>query len=134
AARVAAAALAASAAMSGACERRIASLGRGLEDATDAGAGGAVVAGSGGDGNGTGGSSSGGSGGAPAPGTGGAAQPSGTIVELPVPGDAHPFGITAGADGNLWFTEFDAGKIARMTTAGAVTELDIPTPNSGPQG
>ncbi len=38
-----------------------------------------------------------------------------------------------GRDGNLYVTEFDAGKIAEVTLpAGVVHELDIPTPNSSP--
>jgi uncharacterized delta-60 repeat protein len=53
------------------------------------------------------------------------------ITEFPVP--TSPFGITAGPDGNLWFAEETANKIARMTTAGVVTEFAIPTPNSAPQ-
>ena len=34
-----------------------------------------------------------------------------------------PLGITAGPDGNLWFTEYDAGRIGRITPAGVVTEF-----------
>jgi len=32
-------------------------------------------------------------------------------------------GITAGPDGNLWFTEFDGNRIGRITPAGVVTEF-----------
>ena len=35
------------------------------------------------------------------------------------PAEQPPFGITAGADGNLWFTERCADKIGRITPAGA---------------
>ena len=35
-----------------------------------------------------------------------------------------------GADGALWLTENAANKIARSSTAGAVTEYPIPTPGS----
>ena len=43
-------------------------------------------------------------------------------------------GITTGPDGNLWFTKTGANKIARMTTAGVVTEFTVPTPVSEPFG
>src|SRR5207244_8505500 len=44
--------------------------------------------------------------------------------------------IAAGPDGALWFTAFDGqvGRIGRITTAGAITELPTPTPNSWPLG
>ena len=42
--------------------------------------------------------------------------------------------ITAGPDGNLWFTESTANQIGRITTAGVVTEFPIPTAGSGPVG
>ena len=35
----------------------------------------------------------------------------------------RPAGITAGPDGNLWFTEFDGNRIGRITPAGVVTEF-----------
>src|SRR5262249_6395046 len=38
-----------------------------------------------------------------------------------------------GADGNLYFTEADAGRVARITTAGVITELGTPAPGSYPQ-
>ena len=37
-------------------------------------------------------------------------------------------------DGALWFTEQDAGKVGRITTAGAVTEYALPTPGALPRG
>ena len=40
-------------------------------------------------------------------------------------------GITTGPDGNLWFTEFGAGKIGRITPSGSITEFPIPTAGSG---
>ncbi len=46
---------------------------------------------------------------------------------------AGPFGIVAGPDGNLWFTEAAANQIGRITPSGAVTEFSIPTPASSPQ-
>jgi virginiamycin B lyase len=42
------------------------------------------------------------------------------------------FWITRGADGNLWATEFYDNKIARITTAGDVSEFNIPTSSSNP--
>ena len=52
-------------------------------------------------------------------------------ITLPT-ADAKPFDITRGADGNLWFTEFDGDKIGRVTAAGVVTEFAVPTPGAGP--
>jgi len=45
---------------------------------------------------------------------------------------AEPRGITIGPDMNLWVAEKFAGKIARMTTNGAVTEFELPVANSQP--
>src|SRR6266851_4598679 len=45
-----------------------------------------------------------------------------------------PEHITAGPDGNLWFTEFWTNRIGRMTPSGALTEFPIPTPDSAPRG
>lgn len=36
---------------------------------------------------------------------------------------AEAEGIVAGADGNLWFTEYGTGNIGRITPAGNVTEF-----------
>jgi streptogramin lyase len=41
-------------------------------------------------------------------------------------------GITAGPDGNLWFTEVNANKIGRLTTSGSFSEFSIPTANANP--
>ena len=41
-------------------------------------------------------------------------------------------GITAGPDGNVWFTEPKSGQIARISPAGAVTEFPVPTADSAP--
>ena len=38
-----------------------------------------------------------------------------------------PYDITAGADGNLWFTDYIANEIGRMTPAGVVSRYPIPT-------
>src|SRR5438128_4383881 len=46
-----------------------------------------------------------------------------------------PWGITAGPDGNLWFTESDqVGNIGRITPTGMITEFPVPTPSSFPNG
>jgi len=39
--------------------------------------------------------------------------------------DAEPRGIVTGPDGNLWVTE--AGKVARLTPSGVITEFDPPS-------
>lgn len=38
---------------------------------------------------------------------------------------SNPNAITTGPDGNLWFTELNASKIGRITTAGSVTEYPL---------
>src|SRR3954467_12232651 len=40
----------------------------------------------------------------------------------PGPLAATPIGIAAGPDGNLWFTEFNAARVGRITPAGVITE------------
>src|SRR5204863_116312 len=50
---------------------------------------------------------------------------------LATPG-SRPLGITAGSDGAVWFTEFKANKIGRITRDGKITELSISTPNGQP--
>jgi len=35
---------------------------------------------------------------------------------------ANPQGITAGPDGNVWFTEYSGNRIGRITPIGAVTD------------
>lgn len=43
-----------------------------------------------------------------------------------------PYGIVAGPDGKLWFTEKTAGKIGKITTSFTFTEYTIPTAASAP--
>src|SRR5262249_35727314 len=43
-------------------------------------------------------------------------------------------GITAGSDGNLWFSEPGTSRLGRITTAGAVTEFETPAASSQPGG
>ena len=45
-----------------------------------------------------------------------------------------PAEIAPGPDGNMWFTETNAGRIGRITTSGQVLEFRIPTANAGPLG
>ena len=45
--------------------------------------------------------------------------------------DSRPLGITAGPDGNMWFTEHDGDQIGRITPSGTVTEFEI-SAGSGP--
>ncbi len=55
------------------------------------------------------------------------------FTEFPVPTpSSFPGGITKAADGNIWFTEDNADKIARITPAGSVTEFAISAANNRP--
>ena len=55
------------------------------------------------------------------------------ITEFPVPAAfGGALGITAGFDGNLWFTEQSANKIGRITTAGVITEFPLPVAGTKP--
>jgi streptogramin lyase len=57
------------------------------------------------------------------------------IHEYPVPtANAGAYDTALGSDGNVWFTEFDANKIGKITPSGVVTEFTIPTANSDPEG
>src|SRR5712692_8874223 len=71
----------------------------------------------------------------------GAKAVTGAITEYPITtAAARPTLITTGSDGNLWFVEEGANKVAKITTAGAFTEFDAPTSGSpavitvGPDG
>jgi streptogramin lyase len=54
------------------------------------------------------------------------------IVEYGLPSNSYPFAITAGPDGNLWFTESGTGKVGKMTTSGVKSEYA--TENDEPEG
>jgi streptogramin lyase len=59
-------------------------------------------------------------------------SPDGTITEYALMSNTmfnskRPFGITAGSDGALWFTEMGESKIGRISTAGAITEYFLPS-------
>src|SRR5438093_10237563 len=61
--------------------------------------------------------------------------PAGVITEFPVPTvGSLQYGIAAGPDGNLWFTEAAGNRIGRITPAGAITEFPAPTVGSYPTG
>ncbi|HTA39062.1 MAG TPA: hypothetical protein VK760_08305, partial [Candidatus Acidoferrales bacterium] len=48
----------------------------------------------------------------------------GVFTRFPVPTDSSfPYSITNGSDGAMWFTEFGANKIGRITTSGTITEI-----------
>ena len=46
--------------------------------------------------------------------------------------NAGPSGITVGPDKNIWFSEFVANRIGRITMDGAIKEWSIPTASAGP--
>ena len=52
---------------------------------------------------------------------------------IPTP-NSGPDGIVTGPDGNLWFSEAEAGNIGRLTPTGTFVEFAIPTAGSTPQG
>src|SRR5207248_6214937 len=60
------------------------------------------------------------------PATSGSAQTA-AISEFAISLAGTPRGIAAGPDGALWFTESDAHRIGRITTAGAISEFSLPT-------
>ncbi len=73
------------------------------------------------------------------PGTtcGGGGFPSGDYcaIEYPTPtAGSGPGDIAVGPDGNMWFTETNAGKIGRITPSGAITEFALPDTKSRPEG
>ncbi len=50
----------------------------------------------------------------------------GVITEFEVPtAKCYPNGITAGPDGNVWFTEADGSKIGRITPSGNIKEFSL---------
>src|SRR5204863_3793094 len=54
-------------------------------------------------------------------------------TEFTIPtSNSGPWWITAGPDGNLWFTEQFGNKIGQITPAGVITEFPIPTAGSSP--
>src|SRR4051794_11817711 len=60
------------------------------------------------------------------------ADPVGMFSEFPVPtAHARPEFINVGPDGNLWFTEGQVDKLAKMTPSGVITEYPT-TPGGAP--
>jgi streptogramin lyase len=59
-------------------------------------------------------------------------KPVGQISEYGVPTGSKPYGIAAGPDGNLWFTDTGTGKIGKITTGGTITEYA--SENNEPEG
>ncbi len=58
--------------------------------------------------------------------------PAGIITEFPLPlAHSFPSEITAGPDGNLWFTE-GTNKIGRINSHGTITEFPLPIGGSAP--
>jgi virginiamycin B lyase len=54
---------------------------------------------------------------------------------VPDPDPQQPAaGYRGRTDGALWFTELAGNKVGRISTAGAIAEFAIPTPDSGPWG
>jgi virginiamycin B lyase len=47
------------------------------------------------------------------------------VTEFPLAAGAGPEGIAAAPDGSAWFTQSNAGNIARITAAGAITEARV---------
>jgi streptogramin lyase len=54
----------------------------------------------------------------------------GQISEYSLPSGSTPFGIAAGPDGDLWFTDDSTGEIGKITTAGGVLEYAVPSGKS----
>jgi virginiamycin B lyase len=66
-------------------------------------------------------------------------DPKGKIKEFPVPGQLGIAGITAGPDGNLWFTQPDISEVDTMSPTGdfGKTYSTLPYPfgiTAGPDG
>jgi virginiamycin B lyase len=57
-----------------------------------------------------------------------------TFQEFPIPSGGAPYLITWGFSGDLWFTEREANRVAKITAAGVITEFDVPTAFSFPEG
>ncbi|HEX9038484.1 MAG TPA: zf-HC2 domain-containing protein [Ktedonobacterales bacterium] len=57
------------------------------------------------------------------------------IIEYPALNDAGGLtGLTAGPDGNIWFTDLFSAQVGRITPTGAVTRFNLPTRNAHPEG
>ena len=67
-----------------------------------------------------------------ATGSGGSRRPASSPSSAPASrAGAHPVGITAGPDGNLWFTECGGNRIGRITTGRASSPSSAPASRRG---
>jgi streptogramin lyase len=55
-----------------------------------------------------------------------------SFIEYPLPTGAGPRSVVLGPDGNLWFTEADAGKIGRITPDGSIAEFPLSSSGAEP--
>ncbi|MBV9027798.1 MAG: hypothetical protein JO311_04225 [Candidatus Eremiobacteraeota bacterium] len=61
--------------------------------------------------------------------------PPAVTAQYPIPtASSKPVGITLGADGNLWFTEFAGSKIGVLAHDGTISENVTPTGHAEPNG
>ncbi|MGC1159766.1 MAG: hypothetical protein WA891_18395 [Acidobacteriaceae bacterium] len=67
------------------------------------------------------------------PGGGGASQFAFSEYAIPT-ANSGPASIVTGSDGALWFTEYNANQIGRVTTSGAISEYRVPTASAAPNG
>jgi streptogramin lyase len=68
------------------------------------------------------------------PGAVGRVAPDGTVVEFGLQEKSQAGGIVTGADGALWFTEPQLGRIGRVALDGAIATFPLPNPASQPLG
>jgi virginiamycin B lyase len=61
---------------------------------------------------------------APSPSPSPSSSPS--YAQYAVPAGSEPYGVAAGPDGNVWFTEVHAGNVAKITPSGTITEYAVP--------
>lgn len=52
-------------------------------------------------------------------------EPIGKITEYSLPSSSDPNWITAGPDGNVWFTEWKNNAVGKITSSGTITEYSI---------
>ena len=57
----------------------------------------------------------------------GAAAQTVPVKTFPIRGGSQPFAITAGADGNNWFTLMNSSNVARITPRGSITYFRTPS-------
>lgn len=64
----------------------------------------------------------------------GRVAPDRSITDFALADGARPHAICAGLDGDLWFTEWGGNRVGHITTAGEMSTIVLPTPNSEPHG